>query len=310
MNSDRMRPHGYGTPVSCPFSDNQTRYGAPPIPSCAGEPVGHDNASLDFPNAMSYSDYLSLGAILSAQHPLSPDPNELLFIIQHQTTELWIKLVLHELTVALEAIHRDELPSASKVLARVLRIFEHLVQAWNVLATLTPSEYSVIRPYLAQSSGFQSYQYRKLEFLLGNKNSKLLRSHAHCPQVLEQVRAMLDAPSLYDEVILLLAQRGFPITPARLERDWAQPPQRDQTVEDAWIEVYRNPQKHWDLYAMAEQLVDLEDIFRQWRFRHVTTVERIIGFKQGTGGTSGVPYLRKVLDVTLFPELWHMRTIL
>ncbi|MET8872167.1 tryptophan 2,3-dioxygenase [Nocardia sp. NPDC004604] len=280
------------------------------MPSGASESVGDDNATLDYPNAMSYGDYLSLGAILSAQQPLSPDPNELLFIIQHQTTELWMKLVLHELRVALEAIHRDELPPALKVLARVSRIFEQLVQAWNVLATLTPSEYSAIRPYLAQSSGFQSYQYRQLEFLLGNKNSHLLRPHAHRPEVLAQVRAMLDAPSLYDEVIRLLARRGFPITPARLERDWAQPTQHDQTVEDAWIEVYRKPQKHWELYAMAEQLVDLEDMFRQWRFRHVTTVERIIGFKQGTGGTSGVPYLRKVLDVTFFPELWHVRTIL
>lgn len=309
MNSARMRPRGDGASVSCPSSGEHTRYGTPRMPSGADQPVGADNATLDFPNAMSYGDYLSLGAILSAQQPLSPDPNELLFIIQHQTTELWMKLVLHELRVALEAIHRDELSPALKVLARVARIFEQLVQAWNVLATLTPSEYSAIRPYLAQSSGFQSYQYRQLEFLLGNKNSHLLRPHADRPEVLAQVRAMLDAPSLYDEVIRLLARRGFPIAPARLERDWAQPTQHDQTVEDAWIEVYRKPQKHWELYAMAEQLVDLEDMLRQWRFRHVTTVERIIGFKRGTGGTSGVTYLRKVVDVTLFPELWHVRTV-
>lgn len=310
MNSARMRLRGDGASVSCPFSGESTRCGTPRMPSGADQPVGDDNATLDCPNAMSYGDYLSLGAILSAQQPLSPDPNELLFIIQHQTTELWMKLVLHELRVALEAIHSDELPPALKVLARVARIFEQLVQAWNVLATLTPSEYSAIRPYLAQSSGFQSYQYRQLEFLLGNKNSHLLRPYAHSPEVLAQVRAMLDAPSLYDEVVLLLARRGFPITPARLARDWAQPTQHDQTVEDAWIEVYRKPQKHWELYAMAEQLVDLEDMFRQWRFRHMTTVGRIIGLKQGTGGTSGVQYLRKVLDVTFFPELWHVRTIL
>ncbi len=310
MNFARMRPRRDGASVSHPFSGEHTSYETSRMTSSADQLVGPDNATPDFPNAMSYGDYLSLGAILSAQHPLSPDPNELLFIIQHQTTELWMKLVLHELRLALEAIHRDELPSALKVLARVARVFEQLVQAWNVLATLTPSEYSAIRPYLAQASGLQSYQYRQLEFLLGNKNSQLLRPHVHRVEVLEQLRPMLEAPSLYDEVVLLLARRGFPITPARLERDWAQPTQHDQTVEDAWIDVYRTPQKHGELYAMAEQLVDLEDMFRQWRFRHVTTVERIIGFKRGTGRTSGVPYLRKVLDVTLFPELWHVRTIL
>jgi tryptophan 2,3-dioxygenase len=179
---------------------------------------------------------------------------------------------------------RGDAPPAFKMLARVSRILEQLVQAWNVLATMTPSEYSAMRPYLGQSSGFQSYQYRQLEFLLGNKNVQMLQPHAHRPEILAEVRATLEAPSFYDEVVRLLARRGFPIAPERLERDWTQPMRHDETVEAAWLEVYRHPQQHWELYEMAEELVDLEDAFRQWRFRHVTTVERIIGFKQGTGG--------------------------
>jgi tryptophan 2,3-dioxygenase len=259
---------------------------------------------------MSYGDYLSLGTLLDAQHPMSPDHNEMLFIIQHQTSELWMKLALYELRAALAAVHRDELPPAFKMLARVSRIMEQLVQAWSVLATMTPSEYTAMRPYLGGSSGFQSYQYRQIEFLLGNKNEQMLKPHAHRADVYAQVKASLEAPSFYDEVVRLLARRGFAISPARLERDWTKPTEHDASVEAAWLEVYRNPSEHWELYEMAEELVDLEDAFRQWRFRHVTTVERIIGFKQGTGGTSGAPYLRKMLDVVLFPELWHVRTVL
>jgi tryptophan 2,3-dioxygenase len=271
---------------------------------------GWHGARLDFSKSMSYGDYLSLDRILSAQHPLSPDHNEMLFIVQHQTSELWMKLALYELHAALDCVKRDALPPAFKMLARISRILEQLVQAWSVLATLTPSEYTAMRPYLGASSGFQSYQYRQIEFLLGNKNVQMLKPHEHRPDVLAVVRAALEAPSFYDEVVRLLARRGFAIDPARLERDWTQPTIHDATVEAAWLEVYRNPSQHWELYEMAEELVDLEDAFRQWRFRHVTTVERIIGFKQGTGGTSGAPYLRKMLDVVLFPELWHVRTVL
>ncbi|WP_025602309.1 tryptophan 2,3-dioxygenase [Burkholderia sp. WSM2230] len=271
---------------------------------------GWHDAQLDFSRSMSYGDYLSLGTVLNAQHPLSPDHNEMLFIIQHQTSELWMKLALYELRAALDAVHRDELPPAFKMLARVSRIMEQLVQAWNVLATMTPSEYTSMRPYLGSSSGFQSYQYRQIEFLLGNKNEQMLKPHSHRADVLAEVKASLESPSFYDEVVKLLARRGFAISPARLERDWTQPTLHDASVEAAWLEVYRNPSQHWELYEMAEELVDLEDAFRQWRFRHVTTVERIIGFKQGTGGTSGAPYLRKMLDVVLFPELWHVRTML
>ncbi|MEZ2352755.1 tryptophan 2,3-dioxygenase [Caballeronia sp. RCC_10] len=287
----------------CPFG-----HGAAASPE--GEKEGWHDAQLDFSDSMSYGDYLGLDSILTAQHPLSPDHNEMLFIVQHQTSELWMKLALYELRAALDSVHRDELPPAFKMLARVSRIFEQLVQAWNVLATMTPSEYTAMRPYLGASSGFQSHQYRQIEFLLGNKNVQMLKPHAHRPDILGQVRETLEMPSFYDEVIRLLARRGFDIAPERLERDWTQPTTHDASVEAAWLAVYRNPSEHWELYEMAEELVDLEDAFRQWRFRHVTTVERIIGFKQGTGGTAGAPYLRRMLDVVLFPELWHVRTVL
>lgn len=273
-------------------------------------PAGWHNAQLDFSKSMSYGDYLSLNAILTAQHPLSQDPNELLFIVQHQTSELWMKLALHELRGALGNIQADSLPPAFKQLARVSRIMEQLVHAWSVLATMTPSEYTAMRPSLGSSSGFQSYQYRQIEFLLGNKNIQMLQPHAHRADILERVQATLEAPSFYDEVIRLLARRGFSIAHERLDRDWTTPTEYAASVEAAWLEIYQNPHQHWDLYEMAEELVDLEDAFRQWRFRHVTTVERIIGFKQGTGGTNGAPYLRKMLDVVLFPELWHVRTVL
>jgi tryptophan 2,3-dioxygenase len=194
------------------------------------------------------------------------------------------------------------------MLARVSRIMEQLVHAWDVLATMTPPEYSAIRPYLASSSGFQSFQYRCIEFRLGNKNAAMLKPHEHHPERLAVVRAAFEAPSLYDESLRLLARRGFDIPASYLERDWTQPYVASREVEQAWLKVYRDPQKHWDLYELGEELTDLEDAFRLWRFRHVTTVERIIGFKRGTGGTGGVSYLRKMLDVVLFPEIWQLRT--
>ncbi|MCP8940027.1 tryptophan 2,3-dioxygenase [Alsobacter sp. SYSU M60028] len=266
------------------------------------------SAKLDFSRDMSYADYLALDDILHAQHPLSPDRNEMLFIIQHQTSELWMKLMLHELNGAIESVRGDRLPPAFKMLARVSRIMEQLVKAWDVLATMTPPEYSAIRPWLGQSSGFQSYQYREIEFRLGNKNPAMLKPHEHNPERLAEVTAALYAPSLYDEAIELLARRGFAIAPEVLTRDRTQPTAYDASVEAAWAEVYRNAEEHWELYELAEELIDLEDAFRLWRFRHVTTVERVIGFKRGTGGTAGVAYLRKMLDVVLFPELWRVRT--
>ncbi|MBU3738441.1 MAG: tryptophan 2,3-dioxygenase [Rhodoferax sp.] len=272
--------------------------------------VAQERAQLDFSQSMSYGDYLHLDRILDAQHPLSPDHNEMLFIVQHQTSELWMKLMLHELHAAIAAVAGDELPAAFKMLARVSRIMEQLVHAWDVLATMTPPEYSAIRPYLAQSSGFQSAQYRCIEFAMGNKNAAMLKPHAHRPEWLARVRAAYEAPSLYDEALRLMARRGLPVPASHTERDWTRPYSADPGVEAAWLTVYRRPQAHWDLYQLGEELTDLEDAFRLWRFRHVTTVERVIGFKRGTGGTSGVGYLRKMLDVVLFPEIWTLRTAL
>jgi tryptophan 2,3-dioxygenase len=270
----------------------------------------HHDAKLDFSKDMSYGDYLHLDQVLAAQHPLSPDHNEMLFIVQHQTSELWMKLMLHELEAAVAHIARDEMAPAFKMLARVSRIMEQLVHAWDVLATMTPPEYSAIRPYLAQSSGFQSWQYRCIEFRLGNKKAAMLEPHRHAPQRLAQVEAAWRAPSLYDESLRLLARRGIAVPESHRERDWTQPYAASPEVEAAWLGVYRAPQAHWELYQLGEELTDLEDAFRQWRFRHVTTVERVIGFKRGTGGTGGVSYLRKMLDVVLFPEIWTLRTSL
>ncbi|MGB3289396.1 MAG: tryptophan 2,3-dioxygenase [Burkholderiaceae bacterium] len=270
--------------------------------------VQQEKAQLDFSRDMSYGDYLHLDALLSAQHPLSPEHNEMLFIIQHQTSELWMKLMLHELRAAIQNLTADRLQPCFKMLARVSKIMEQLVHAWDVLATMTPPEYSALRPYLAQSSGFQSYQYRQIEFALGNKNAAMLRPHAHRADLLAQVKQAYETPSLYDEALRALHRQGLAIPSDYLERDWTQAYAANPQVEQAWLTVYRHPEQYWDLYQLGEKLTDLEDAFRLWRFRHVTTVERIIGFKRGTGGTSGVSYLRKMLDVVLFPELWKLRT--
>lgn len=281
----------------------------PEQPRAEGEKiVREEGAQLDFSRAMSYGDYLHLDTLLDAQHPLSPTHNEMLFIIQHQTSELWMKLMLHELDAALGCIREDALQPAFKMLSRISRIMEQLVHAWDVLATMTPSEYTALRPYLVNSSGFQSWQYRCIEFLLGNKNAAMLRPHAHRPERLATVEQAWRAPSLYDEALRLLDRRGLPVPPSSLERDWTQPYAASEGVEQVWLTIYRAPERYWDLYQLAEELVDLEDAFRLWRFRHVTTVERVIGFKRGTGGTGGVPYLRKMLDTVLFPELWKLRT--
>ena len=269
-----------------------------------------DGAELAFDGRMSYGDYLHIDQILSAQHPLSPAHDEMLFIVQHQTSELWMKLLLHELHAAISHIAQDQMAAAFKMLARVSKIMEQLVHAWDVLATMTPPEYTAMRPYLGQSSGFQSYQYRCIEFALGNKNAAMLKPHAHSPERLALVQAAYEAPSLYDEALQLLARRGIAVPESHLQRDWTQPYAASAGVEQAWLQVYRSPEQHWDLYQLGEELTDLEDAFRLWRFRHVTTVERVIGFKRGSGGTGGVSYLRKMLDVVLFPEIWSLRTAL
>lgn len=273
--------------------------------------VHEERAQLDFSKDMSYGDYLHLDEILNAQHPLSPAHDEMLFIVQHQTSELWMKLMLHELRAAMQAIANPEAntkPEAFKMLARVSRIMEQLVNAWTVLSTMTPPEYSAMRPYLANSSGFQSAQYRCIEFSLGNKNAAMLKPHAHRADLLAQVQAAYESPSLYDIALQLLAREGIAVPAEALQRDWTQPYVESEGVKQAWITVYRDPHKYWDLYQLGEKLTDIEDAFRLWRFRHVTTVERVIGFKRGTGGTGGVSYLKKMLDVVLFPEIWTLRT--
>ena len=259
--------------------------------------------------SVSYADYLKLSDVLGAQELRSGEHDEMLFIVIHQASELWMKLSLHELTAAREKIRKDNLGPAFKMIARVARIQAQLIQSWDVLATMTPSDYSAIRPHLGTSSGFQSQQYRLLEFLMGNKTREMLAMHQGEPGS-AALEAMMREPSIYDESLRLLKRRGFDIPLEKTERDWTEPYRSDARVEAAWLLVYRDPEKHWDLYELAEKLVDLECRFQQWRFAHVKTVERIIGYKPGTGGTAGVPYLVKVLDQQFFPELLKLRTSL
>lgn len=264
-----------------------------------------EGAKMDFAKDMSYGDYLGLDAILDAQHPLSDAHDEMLFIVQHQTSELWMRLAIHELQAARRVMQTGDLQPAFKMLTRVARIFEQLNSAWDVLRTMTPSEYTAFRPSLGNSSGFQSHQYRLVEYLLGNRIDALRKVHAHKPGALKALDDELAQPSLYQVAIAVACER---LGIASL----AGPPgsgswQADLAVQDVWQKVYEDPATYWEIYELAEKLVDLEDYFRRWRFNHVTTVERIIGFKRGTGGTSGVAYLRKMLEVELFPELWHVR---
>jgi tryptophan 2,3-dioxygenase len=267
-----------------------------------------DGAATDFRATMSYGGYLLLDKLLDAQKPLSAAHDELLFIIQHQTSELWMKLAIHELEAACRRIAADDLRAAFKMLARVSRIFEQLNSAWDVLRTMTPSEYTHFRDALGQSSGFQSYQYRMIEYLVGNKNAAMMRPHEHDAALLARLEAVRRAPSLYDLTIRTLRRRGLAIDEKVIARDVAATHVAEDSVRAAWAMIYRDPERHWELYELAEKLVDFEDYFRRWRFNHVTTVERVIGFKRGTGGTSGVTYLRRMLEVVLFPELWQVRT--
>ncbi len=261
-----------------------------------------------FDGRMSYGDYLHLDKVLGAQAPLSSSPDELLFIVQHQTSELWMKLAIHEILAAMAALREDRLPPALKMLARVSRIFEQLNGAWDVLRTMTPSEYTGFRQALGQSSGFQSAQYRAIEFIVGNRNAAMLGPHAHRPEILAELQAILQRPSLYDEALEVLRRSGFDVGPVRADLASRREPSAE--VLEAWRTIYADQERHWGLYELAEKLVDFEDYFRRWRFNHVTTVERIIGLKRGTGGTGGVPYLRRMLEVELFPELWKVRTVL
>ena len=262
----------------------------------------------DLAGQLDYGRYLALDRLLSSQRPVSSSHDELLFIVIHQTTELWLKVMVHELRAARRMIATDNLRSSFKMLARVSRIQAQLIQSWDVLSTLTPADYLAFRDLLGPASGLQSHQYRLLECLLGHKRPEMLAMFRHFPDIQAEVAAELDAPSLYDEAIRLLARRGLAIAADHLERDWRQPYPADAGVRAAWTQIYRDPAAYWDLYELAEELIDLEDWSRQWRFRHVTTVERIIGRKTGTGGSSGVDYLRRSVEVCYFPELWQLRT--
>ncbi|MCJ8318459.1 MAG: tryptophan 2,3-dioxygenase [Colwellia sp.] len=267
-----------------------------------------DSIHTDFNDEMSYGDYLKLDQILSAQQPLSNQHDEMLFIIIHQSSELWLKLANHELSCAIGYIQKNNLGPAFKVIARVKQIFIQLTQSWNILSTLTPSDYLKFRDDLGKSSGFQSYGYRKLEFLLGNKNKDMLKVHQSKPAIYQELEQLLNQPSLYDEVIKALINSGFNIDKSVSNRDYTLPYQSNQSVLTAWLTVYQQPEKYFELYELAEKLVDIEDSFQQWRFKHMYTVQRIIGHKKGTGGSSGVSFLKKALDVSLFPELFEVRT--
>ena len=267
---------------------------------------GSDGAQMDFRAAMSYGDYLHLDGILTQQHPLSDAHDEMLFIIQHQTSELWMKLALHELSAAREALRAGRMPEMFKMLARVSRIFEQLNSAWDVLRTMTPADYTRFRKALGPSSGFQSYQYRLIEYVLGNRNPNMVKPHEHRPEIADALRAELARPSFYDEVVALLFAEVEGPEPAPAHQ-LDTPHNARPDIQARWKSVYEDVNRYWTLYELGEKLVDLEDYFRRWRFNHVTTVERVIGFKRGTGGTSGVQYLRRMLEVELFPELWHVR---
>jgi tryptophan 2,3-dioxygenase len=256
----------------------------------------------------SYGGYLQLAALLSAQRPRSSHHDEMLFIIQHQVSELWMKLMIHELAAAIAHVKADRLAPCFKILARVKQIQRQLFEQWAVLETLTPSEYALFRNVLGPASGLQSHQFRAVEFLLGNKNSRLIDLQRHDPPTFQFLKQLLESPSLYDEFLRYLSRRGMPVPAERVERDWSQPYQRHPGVVSVFKSIYENTERYWAEYDMCEKLVDVEENFLLWRFRHVKTVERIIGFKKGTGGTAGVPFLRKTLELSLFPELIDVRT--
>jgi tryptophan 2,3-dioxygenase len=265
---------------------------------------------VDLAGRHTYAEYLKLDLLLAAQQPVSRQHDEVAFIIIHHVQELWLKLVAHEIEAAMASIRADHLPPAFKALARVTRIQEQLIAAWDVLSTMTPADYLAFRSALGPASGFQSYQYRLVEFRLGAKDAKMTLAHRHDPAALGKLTAALNEPSLYDEALRLLARRGHPVPKEVLDRDFSQAYLSNPKVRDIWLSIYRKSQEHFDLYELAEELIDVEDWFQQWRFRHMKTVERIIGYKPGTGGSSGVGYLKTALENSFFPELWELRTVL
>ncbi|HTY48146.1 MAG TPA: tryptophan 2,3-dioxygenase family protein [Steroidobacteraceae bacterium] len=262
----------------------------------------------DLDGSRSYGEYLQLERLLSAQQPLSYEHDEMLFIIIHQASELWMRLFLHELEAVLECVRRDNLEPSFKMLDRIARVQSQLISAWDVLSTMTPSDYAAFRNALGRSSGFQSLQYRLLEFTIGNKNSDVLAVHRRDPPAFEALTRALRSPSLYDEVLRLLSRRGYGIPEEYIARDFSEPYRASKQVAGAWLAIYHNAEREWDLYELAERLIELDQRFQLWRFHHLKTVERIIGHKRGTGGTSGVGYLAKALELRFFPELWQVRT--
>lgn len=267
-----------------------------------------DGETIQWDKEPSYTSHLRTEQLLAAQVPVSGKPDEMLFIIVHQTMELWIKLIIHETGLAIAAIGDDRLDHAGKTLDRIATIQRHMIHSWEVMATLTPNDFLTFRGYLGKASGLQSHQYRELEFLLGNKREDLLLLQSENAAVDSHLQTVLHAPSLYDEALRLLARRGFAIPAAHLKRDWSKPYKKSQAVEDAWFAIYSDIEKYWDLYTLGEKLTALEYYFQEWRFKHMKTVARVIGQKTGTGGSSGVNYLVKALDLSFFPELWAMRT--
>lgn len=267
-----------------------------------------EGETIQWDRGLSYARHLQTDQLLNSQIPVSDKPDEMLFIIMHQTMELWIKLALHEANVAMEHIRGDQLARAEKTLDRIATILRHMIQSWEVLATLTPNDFLTFRGFLRKASGFQSHQYRELEFCLGLKRADLVKIHMDDDAKRARLEAALEAPSLYDELLRLLARRGMAIPATQIERDLSKPYQPHSAVEDAWLEIYTNVDEHWDLYSLAEKVTGLEYYFQEWRFKHMKTVSRVIGHKPGTGGSSGVSYLVKALDLRFFPELWTMRT--
>jgi tryptophan 2,3-dioxygenase len=284
--------------------------GDPPRPPAPAARVDLSDEAIhwDLGSSLSYGDYLQLDKLLDAQRPLSPEHDEMLFIVVHQASELWMRLFLHELAAAMECVRRDNLDASFKPFDRISRVQDQLLSVWSVLSTMTPLDYAAFRNVLGQSSGFQSLQYRLLEFLLGNKNSQMIAVHARNPDAYAALKRALEGPSLYDEALRLLSRRGYGVPPQLLERDLSQAYQSNKEVAGVWLGVYHNAEKDWDLYELAERLVDLDHKFQLWRFHHLKTVERIIGYKRGTGGTSGAHYLAKALELRFFPELWQVRT--
>ena len=266
----------------------------------------------DLADRLTYTGYLQLPKLLDAQAPLSEPRHhdELLFIIQHQTSELWMKLIIHELRAAISFVRDDALGPSFKILSRAKHIQSQLYNQWAVLATLTPSEYLEFRDVLGRASGFQSHQYREIEYLLGNKDANALRVFKHDKAVLEHLTFTLNQPSLYDEFLRYLSRQGHRVPSDCVDRDWSQPYEANAELVGVFREIYETPSEHWDAYEMCEKLVDIEESFALWRYRHLKTVERIIGFKRGTGGSSGVNFLRQAIDTRLFPELWDVRTVL